>query len=48
VAAQAVRLLTQWGFDELGLERAELFTHPANHAAIAVAERAGFVRVDLL
>ena len=48
VAARAVRLLAQWGFDELGLARVELLTHPANHAAIAVAERAGFVREGLL
>jgi RimJ/RimL family protein N-acetyltransferase len=48
LAARAVCLLAQWGFDELGLARVELLTHPANYAAIAVAERAGFVREGLL
>ena len=43
-----MRLVAQWGFDQLGLARVELLTHPANHAAIAVAERAGFAREGLL
>ena len=47
-AARAIRLLVQWGFTELGLARVTLLTHPDNHAAIAVAERAGFTREGLL
>jgi RimJ/RimL family protein N-acetyltransferase len=41
LATAAARLLTQWGFDELGLEQIELLVEPGNAASIAVAERLG-------
>jgi RimJ/RimL family protein N-acetyltransferase len=43
-ATRAVRLVVQWGFDELGLARIELRAHPENLPSQRVAERAGFVR----
>jgi RimJ/RimL family protein N-acetyltransferase len=43
---RAVRLLTGWGFGTVGLERIEVRVHPDNAPSLAVAERAGFVRVD--
>ena len=42
VAARAVRLLSRWGFDELGLERLELLIAAANTASVRVAERSGY------
>jgi RimJ/RimL family protein N-acetyltransferase len=45
VAGRAVRLLTEWGFDELGLERLELRIDTANTASERVAERSGY-RLD--
>jgi len=44
VATRAVRLLTEWGHRELGLERIELMAHDDNLASRAVAERAGYAR----
>jgi RimJ/RimL family protein N-acetyltransferase len=44
VATRAVLLVARWAFDELGVERLELRTHPENQASRAVAERAGFTR----
>ncbi len=44
-ASAAVRLLTAWGLDELGLERLELRIDAANPASARVAERAGY-RLD--
>lgn len=44
LATRAVRLVTRWAFDELGIERIELRAHPDNDASIRVAERAGFTR----
>jgi RimJ/RimL family protein N-acetyltransferase len=44
LATRAVRLVTRWAFDELGIERIELRAHPENEASIRVAERAGFAR----
>jgi RimJ/RimL family protein N-acetyltransferase len=38
----AVRLLTRWGFDHLGLARIELTTDPENLRSQRVAERCGF------
>jgi RimJ/RimL family protein N-acetyltransferase len=48
VAVRAVRLLTGWGFDELGLERLELHIDVANVASERVAERAGYRRDGVL
>jgi RimJ/RimL family protein N-acetyltransferase len=42
LATQAVRLVSGWAFDELGIERIELRVHPENEASHRVAERAGF------
>ena len=44
LATRAVRLVSRWAFDELGIERIELRTHPENEASCRVAERAGFRR----
>jgi len=42
LATRAVRLVSRWAFDELGIERIELRFHPENEASRRVAERAGF------
>jgi len=42
VATIAVRLVADWVFDELSLDRLLLTTHPDNLASQRVAERAGF------
>ena len=44
VMTRAVRLISHWALDELGLARVQLLAHPDNSASIRVAERAGFVR----
>jgi RimJ/RimL family protein N-acetyltransferase len=44
LATRAVRLVSHWAFDELGIERIELRAHPENEASCRVAERAGFTR----
>ena len=44
LATRAVRLVTRWAFDELGIERIELRVHAGNVASRRVAERAGFTR----
>jgi RimJ/RimL family protein N-acetyltransferase len=48
VATRAVRLLSRWSLDELGLGRLALHTHPENGASQRVAERAGFTRDGVL
>ena len=48
MATRAVRLLTDWGFGELGLERIELWIDVANPASEAVAERVGYRREGVL
>ena len=47
-ATQAVRLLAQWAFAELGLARLELTCGPDNEASQRVAGRCGFSREGLL
>jgi RimJ/RimL family protein N-acetyltransferase len=47
-ATRAVRLLTDWGFEALGLERLELLIDSTNAASERVAERAGYVREGVL
>jgi len=42
VAVRALRLVTRWGFDRLGIDRLALWTLPGNVASQAVAEKAGF------
>ena len=48
VMPRAVRLLTRWGFETLGLERIEILVHPDNAASQRVAEKAGFHREGVL
>jgi RimJ/RimL family protein N-acetyltransferase len=48
VATEALRLLTEWAFAELGLLRAELLISIDNPASKRVAERCGFVREGVL
>jgi RimJ/RimL family protein N-acetyltransferase len=43
VATRAARLVCDWGFTELGLERIGLRTHVENRASQGVARRAGFL-----
>ncbi len=44
IATRAVRLVARWAFQDLGVRRLELRTHPDNLASQRVAERAGFTR----
>jgi [ribosomal protein S5]-alanine N-acetyltransferase len=48
VATRTLRLLTDWGFDGLGLERIELWIDAANEGSARVAERAGYEREGVL
>jgi RimJ/RimL family protein N-acetyltransferase len=48
VATRAVRLLSGWGFEELGFGRVEIKTEPGNTISQRVAKRAGFSREGLL
>jgi RimJ/RimL family protein N-acetyltransferase len=48
VATRTLRLLTDWGFDGLGLERIELWIDTENPASEHVAERVGYVREGVL
>src|SRR5262245_35123602 len=43
-ATRAVRLLTDWCFGDLGLERLQLLIDSTNAASERVAERAGYLR----
>jgi RimJ/RimL family protein N-acetyltransferase len=45
---RAVRLLVEWAFDELDLERVEAHVDPANRASLRTALRAGLLREGLL
>jgi len=42
VGYQATTLITQYGFEKLGLDRIYLDVHPANIPALALYEKAGF------
>jgi RimJ/RimL family protein N-acetyltransferase len=42
VATRALRLLTDWAFDALGLQRAELRINTDNAGSVRVAERSGY------
>jgi RimJ/RimL family protein N-acetyltransferase len=42
IAVRAVRLITEWWLQELGLERVELRIEVENEPSIRVAERAGY------
>ena len=48
VATRTLRLLTDWGFSQLELERIELWIDVTNKASEHVAERAGYVREGVL
>ena len=48
VAVAALKLITAWAKDELGMKRIELHINPDNEASMKVAERAGFEREGLL
>jgi [ribosomal protein S5]-alanine N-acetyltransferase len=48
VAGGALRLVSQWALEQLGLPRLQLVTDPANVASQRVAERVGFRREGLL
>jgi PhnB protein len=48
VATRTLRLLTDWGFSELALERIELWIDVGNPGSERVAERVGFVREGVL
>jgi RimJ/RimL family protein N-acetyltransferase len=45
---RAVRLITAWGFQHLGLERIDLLAATGNPASQRVAERCGFTREAVL
>jgi RimJ/RimL family protein N-acetyltransferase len=45
---RAVRLITDWGFVHLGLNRIDLVAATENPASQAVAERCGFTREAVL
>jgi RimJ/RimL family protein N-acetyltransferase len=48
IASQALRLLTEWGFAELGAQRLELYISVGNEASKAVARRAGYAREGVM
>jgi RimJ/RimL family protein N-acetyltransferase len=48
VCTHALRVLSRWAVDELGLGRLELVTDPDNVASQRVAEKAGFRREAVL
>lgn len=48
IAPRALAMLTQWGFEEVGLERIELRAELENPASLKVAERCGYVREGVL
>jgi ribosomal-protein-alanine N-acetyltransferase len=48
VATRTLRLLTDWGFSQLGLERIELWIDTTNPGSERVAERVGYVREGVL
>jgi RimJ/RimL family protein N-acetyltransferase len=41
-ATRSVRLISAWAFEDLGLQRLELLTHPENEASQRVAVAAGY------
>ena len=48
VASGAARLVIDWAFTEVGVERLEILTYPGNDASQALAEQLGFRREGLL
>jgi RimJ/RimL family protein N-acetyltransferase len=48
IATDALKLLSRWAFDQLGLQRLQLKADPDNAASQRVAEKAGYQREGLL
>ena len=48
ITTRALRLVSRWGLEELGLGRVELITDPDNTASQRVAEKVGFRREGFL
>jgi RimJ/RimL family protein N-acetyltransferase len=48
IATEAARLVAQYGFEKLGLERLEIVVHPDNAPSLKVAEKLGATREALL
>lgn len=48
VATHALRLLTEWAFTEFRIKRVQVFVAVENHAALHLAEAAGFTREGVL
>jgi RimJ/RimL family protein N-acetyltransferase len=48
IAVRALRLVSEWLFEQSGLARIELITEPDNAAMLRAAERTGFVREGVL
>jgi RimJ/RimL family protein N-acetyltransferase len=48
VASEALRLMTEWAFGELGMERLELLISVENEASKRVAARCGYVREGVM
>ena len=47
-ATIGLRLLTEWGFEELGLERIEMHIDITNQPSLRLADRAGYKREGVL
>jgi len=48
IVPDALRTISRYGFDELGLGRMELITDPDNHPSQRVAEKVGYQREGVL
>ena len=48
VCTRALRMVSRWGFEKLGLQRLELITDPDNLASQRVAEKVGYRREGVL
>jgi RimJ/RimL family protein N-acetyltransferase len=48
IVPDALRTLSRYGFEELGLARMELITDPDNHSSQRVAEKVGYQREGVL
>lgn len=48
IATRALRLVSRWAMNEMGLARIQLGTNQANHASQRVATKAGFTREGIL
>ena len=48
ICPRALRVLSRWAIEELGLQRLDLMTDPENVASQRVAEKVGFQREGVL